>query len=334
MNQQAYSGRRPAWVGFPGQPPFVRVDARPLTATTALLLLISLLTAALLAGCGDTRPARQPEGSVAFRSGSGPDSSRHLHLVPGPIFQRPGLLIPAHEQTWQAAWIEQDPEHPVMKGATAGLATGIGLLMMAPEALVFWPAAVGIVVGSTAMGMLGVTQADSTNLRMTDPDQAVIAEATKNLQPDRLFRESMGQGLGRRARNPVAVVTWQQAVGPDTGGTDPLAEARARQLDGVVECTLDAIGLAVGEERDTFGVFVQVRVRALDAHDGQLRYERVLSYGPGQVVEGLPRSDFHTVEFLAADHGRVYRQVASDAIRRLARVAAEDPHLPLRAPEQ
>ncbi len=129
--------------------------------------------------------------------------------------------------------------------------------------------------------------------------------------------------------SPVAVVTWHQAVGPDTGGTDPLAEARARQLDGIVECAVDAIGLAVGEERDTFGVFVQVRVRALDARDGQLRYERVISYGPGQAVEGLPRSDFHTVEFLAADHGRVYRQVASDAIRRLARVVGEDPQLPL-----
>ncbi|HSW50062.1 MAG TPA: hypothetical protein VLH09_07805, partial [Bryobacteraceae bacterium] len=56
---------------------------------------------------------------------------------------------------------------------------------------------------------------------------------------------------------------------------------------------------------------------------------RVISYGPGQTVEGLPRSDVHTVEFLAADQGRVYRQVASDAIRRLARVLAEDPALPL-----
>ncbi|OGB91780.1 MAG: hypothetical protein A2Z31_07340 [candidate division NC10 bacterium RBG_16_65_8] len=108
-----------------------------------------------------------------------------------------------------------------------------------------------------------------------------------------------------------------------------MVEARTRGLDGVLDFTIVAIGLAAGEERDTFGVFVQVRVRAFDARDGQLRYERVLSYGPGQTVEGLPRSDVHTVEFLAADRGRVYRQVASDAIRRLARVLAEDPTLPL-----
>jgi hypothetical protein len=35
------------------------------------------------------------------------------------------------------------------------------------------------------------------------------------------------------------------------------------------------------------------------------------------------------MEFLAADQGRVFRQVASDAIRRLARVLAEDSQLPL-----
>jgi len=292
-------------------------------------LLVSLLAATLLAGCGDTRPVRQPEGTVAFRSGSGPETASQSFVVPGLAFQRSGMLVPAHQQAWQSAWAEEDQEHSLLKGATGGLTTGIGFLMITPMATAFWPAAVGIVVASTAMGMLGVTQTDPADVRMSAPDRAVIVEATKILQPDRLFREAMEQALRRRTGEPLQVVTWHMAGSGDTAGTDPLIEARAQGLDGVLDFAIDALGLAAGEERDTFGVFVQVRVRALDARDGQLRYERVLSYGPGIGVPGLPRSDFHTVEFLAADQGRVYRQVASDAIRRLARVLAADTQLPL-----
>ncbi len=291
--------------------------------------LVLLLTAILLAGCGDTRPARQPEGTVAFRSGSGPASAGRSFVSPGSPFQRSGMLVPAHQQTWQAEWIEEDREHPLLQGATTGITTGLGLLMITPMAVLFWPAAAGIVVGSTAMGMLGATQGQSADLRLSAPDRTVIVEATKKLEPDRLFREAMEQALRRRTGEPLPAVTWRTPEGPDTAGIDPLAEARARGLDGVLDFAIDALGLAAGEERDTFGVFVQVRVRALDARDGQLRYDRVLSYGPGHTVAGLPRSDFHTVEFLAADQGRVYRQVASDAIRRLARVLAEDRQLPV-----
>lgn len=292
-------------------------------------LLVSLLAATLLAGCGDTRPARQPEGTVAFRSGSGPETASQSFVVPGRPFQRSGMLVPAHQQTWQATWAEEEQDHSLLKGATGGLTTGLGFLMITPMATAFWPAAVGIVVASTAMGMLGVTQTDAADARMSAPDRAIIVEATKMLQPDRLFREAMEQALRRRTGGPLPVVPWHTAGSGDTAGTDPLIEARARGLDGVLDFAIDALGLAAGEERDTFGVFVQVRVRAVDVRDGQLRYERVLSYGPGYTVPGLPRSDFHTVEFLAADQGRVYRQVASDAIRRLARVVAADTQLPL-----
>jgi len=292
-------------------------------------LLVPLLAATLLVGCGDTRPTRQPEGTVAFRSGAGPERASQSFVAPGLPFQRSGMLVPAHQQAWQAAWMEEDREHPLLKGATGGMTIGIGFLMITPMALTFWPAAVGIMVGSTAMGLLGASQDDGAVARMSPPDRAVIVEATKKLQPDRLFREAMEQALRRRTGEPLPVVTWHTAGGPDTAGTDPLVEARARGLDGVLDFAIDALGLAAGEEQDTFGVFVQVRVRALDARDGQLRYERVLSYGPGHAVAGLPRSDFHTVEFLAADQGRVFRQVASDGIRRLARVMAEDPQLPL-----
>ncbi len=291
--------------------------------------LIAPLLAALLLGCGDTRPERQPEGAVAFRSGAGQESASRIFVVPGLPFQRAGMLVPAHQPAWQAAWPEEDREPPLLRGASGGMTTGLGLLLIIPVAATFWPAAVGIVVGSTAAGMLGVTLGDTTEIRMAAPDRAVIVEATKRLQPDRLFREAMGQGLRRRTGQPLPVVTWRTAENPDTAGTDPLVEARARGLDGVLEFSIDALGLAAGEERDTYGVFVQARVRALDARDGRLRYERVLSYGPGRAVAGLPRSDFHTVELLAADQGRVFRQVASDGIRRLTRILAEDPQLPL-----
>lgn len=304
-------------------------DNRLPASHPARRLVVPLLTATLLASCGDTRPARQPEGTVAFRSGGGPTSASQIFVAPGLPFQRSGMLVPIHQPAWQAAWVKEDREHPLVQGATSGMTTGLGLLMITPVAALFWPAAVGIVVGSTAMGMLGAAQGQSADVRLSAPDREVIVEATRKLEPDRLFREAMEDALRRRTGEPLPAVTWQRAEGRDAAGTDPLVDARARGLDGVLDFAIDALGLAAAEERDTFGVFVQVRVRALDARDGQLRYERVLSYGPGHTVAGLPRSDFHTLEFLAADRGRVFRQVASDAIRRLARILAEDRQLPL-----
>jgi hypothetical protein len=293
------------------------------------MLPILLVAVTALAGCGDTRPARQPEGSIAFRTGTGPQAENLTYTLPGPPFRHPGMLAPAQEPPWQSVWVDEDSEHPLMRGATGGMTTGLGFLMMTPMALTFWPAAVGIMAGSVAMGMLGVAQSDSADVRLSPPDQTVIAAATKAVDPDRLLRESLREALRSRARESLPTVIWQQAGGVEAEGTDPLSDARARGLDGLLECAIEALGLATGEERDTFGVFIQVRVRALDAHDGKVRYERVLRYGPGQTVEGLPRSDFHTIEFFATDQGRVYRQVTSDAIRRIARVLAEDPALPL-----
>jgi hypothetical protein len=241
-------------------------------------------------------------------------------------------LVPASDPVWQSAWLSKDQENLLTQGATSGLLTGISIVQMIPFGLIFWPAAVGIVAGATAMGMLGVGQEDPALQRMSPPDRAAITEATKTLRPDRLFRDAMAEALARRAGGPLPAVDWHQAWGPDTPGTDLLIEARDKGLDGVLEFSLDAIGLAVGEEADTFGVFVQVRVRALDAPGGQLRYERVLSYGPGQPMEGLPKLDFYTVEFLAADKGRPYRHFASEAIGRLARLLSDDPALPLAPP--
>ncbi|MCX5734266.1 MAG: hypothetical protein NTW68_08070 [candidate division NC10 bacterium] len=312
--------------------PFIRPQSRSQAPHPLRALLVAFLSM-LVAGCAETKPVQEPEGSVAFRAGTGETSGNRTHLTPGPAFQHPGILVPASDPIWQSTWLSKDQENSLTQGATSGLLTGISIMQVAPFALTFWPAAVGIVVGAVGMGMLGVVPEDPALQRISPPDRATIAEATKTLRPDRLFRDAMAEALARRGGGPLSAVDWHQAWGPDTPGTDPLIEARNKGLDGVLEFSLDAIGLAVGEEADTFGVFVQVRVRALDAPGGQLRYERVLSYGPGQHMEGLPRLDFYTVEFLAADKGHPYRHFASEAIRRLARLLADDPALPL-APQR
>ncbi len=286
----------------------------------------------ILASCADTRPLQEPEGSVAFRSGIGNTTTNQTISIPGPDFTRTGILMPAYEPVWQSAWLSKDSQDSLSQGSLAGLSTGIAVLQIAPLALTFWPVAVGaagLVAGATVMGMLGVGQDDPSLQRMSPPDRVAIADATKALRPDRLFRDAMTDELARRAGSPLAVVPWYQVWGPDTPGTDPLIEARAKGLDGVLDVELQAIGLAAGEEKDTYGVFVQVRVRALDARDGRLRYEKVLSYGPGQPVADLPRSDFHTVELLAMDKAHLYRHLASQAIGRMAHLLADDPALPL-----
>jgi hypothetical protein len=308
----------------------LRTGTPPWVCRASRLLLVPLLVPTLLAGCEVARPARQPEGTIAFQGGSSLQTANQTHVVPGPPFQRPGMLIPARQQAWKSEWVEPDnKEHPMMRGASAGMTAGIAILLITPMATTFWPAAVGIMAGSIAAGMWGGSLAGDVDVRMSPPDQAVILAATEKLQPERLLRESFERALSPRVAEPLATVAWDPTQGPDTTATDPLVEVRDRQLDGIVECGVTALGLAAGEEPDTFGVFVQVRVRALDARDGRVRYDRVLSYGPGHTVAGLPRADFHTIEFLAADQGRVFRQVTSDALRRLARVLAEDPQLPL-----
>jgi hypothetical protein len=312
--------------------PSRRCGARRSLARRPRILPILLVAVMALAGCGDTRPARQPEGSVAFSVSNAPPGETLTYTLPGPPFQHPGMLVPSQEQPRQPVWVDENQDNPLLTGATAGMTTGIGFMMVTPMALTFWPAAVGIVAGSVAMGMLGVAQSDSADVRLSPPDQTVIIAATKEAQPDRLLRESLRGALRSRARESLPTILWQQAGGVEAEGTDPLADAQARGLDGLLECAIEALGLAAGEERDTFGVFLQVRIRALNTHDGKVRYERVLRYGPGQTVEGLPRPDFHTIEFFATDQGRVYRQVMSDAIHRIARLLAEDPQLPLAPP--
>jgi hypothetical protein len=311
-----------------------RIAPRSLVGRPARRLLAPALAGMLMAGCA-TGPGRQPEGSVAFRSASGPERGSEVRVVPGPAFRHPGLLTPAQEPVWQSGWVEQAGarDHPLVRGAEAGTTAGMAMLQVAPFALMFWPAAVGVFAGAVAFGVAGAAAdphgAEAT--RMSPPDRLVISRATERLQPDRLWRASMTRALAQRNRAelpgvPCGDTCWQETATPEV-----LAGARDQGLDGVLQISLEGIGLAAGGGQDIYGVFVQVRVRAIDASDGLVRYERVLAYGPGRTPEGLPAAETYMLEFLAADQGLTYRHIASETIRRVARLLADDPSLPLPA---
>jgi hypothetical protein len=291
--------------------------------------LVAALVAPLGACGGASRPAPEPEGRIAFRTAAGVQSESRLEVVPGPAFRRPGLLTPPDDPGWRSAWIGPDPDKSTLRGAEGGFAAGLGILTVAPAALVFWPAAVGIMAATTAAGALGESFGMTADSRMSPPDRQVIAEATMSLQPDRLWRESVARAFGRRVGNPLPVVPCPPGCGLQDDTADVLAQVEAQGLDGAVLAWLEAIGLAAGMQRDTYGVFVQVRVRAMEIPGGRLRYDRVISYGPGQTPAGLPPADIHTLEFLAADQAFAYRHIAAETIRRVARLATEDSSLPL-----
>jgi hypothetical protein len=160
-------------------------------------------------------------------------------------------------------------------------------------------------------------------------DRAALTEAVTRLQPDRILREAVVEALAGRTGSPPVPIPWQPTWGPDTPGTDPLADAQKHETGGLLELAVEALGLTAGEETETFGIFVRVRARLLEAPGGGLRYERVLEHGPGRRVAGLPRPSSYTIGFLAADRGQVFRQEARETIVRLARVVAEDPALPV-----
>jgi hypothetical protein len=265
---------------------------------------------------------------VAFSAG-GVQAEHPARVVDGPAFQRPGLLVPEAEPVWQSEWLEKGQENRAATGATAGFRVGMGVLVAVPAALIFWPAAAAVVGGATVLGATGaLREGDPRDERMSPPDRQVIAQATGTMRPHRLLRESVTRALAWRTRRAWPSVPERPAGGPDTGATF-LMEARSRGVDGLLECSLEAIGLAAGAERDTYGVFAQIRLRAVDGSDGRLRYERVLSYGPGRPVEGLPPAEIYTIEMLAMDQGRVYRHLASETLGRMARLLAADPALPL-----
>ena len=280
-----------------------------------------------LGGCAETDQAtRDTEGAVAFRAGLGPSVRMQATIEPGPLLTRPGILTSAVVPRWESAWIAKDPKQSTFQGGQAGFLAGVSIVQMAPLALAFWPAAVGVTVGMTAMGIIGTQQQETDETRRAAPDRAAIAEATAKMQPDHLLREAFSERLARRTGRPIAPVSLQDA---NVSGSDPYADLRRAGQDAVVDLQIEYLGLAAGEDTATFGIFAQVRARVLDV-DGHLRYDRTIAYGPGQPVPELPRPTFQTLEFLAMDRALVYRQSARDTLRWIALLLAEDPALPIK----
>jgi hypothetical protein len=241
------------------------------------------------------------------------------------------VLVPGYDPAWQVAWVDGGGKGPEggSGGAYAGLLTGLAFVRAVPMAVMTWPIAAGIVVGMTALGTLGEAWDTGPGVGMDAGDRMALLEAAATLQAERLLRESTAEALGARTGYPPLAVPWHGTWGPDTPGNDPLADARERGADGVLDVVVEAFGVAVAEEADTFGVFVRVRGRLLESAGGRLRYERVLEHGPGRPLAGLPRPASHTLDFLVVDSARVFRYEMREVITRMARILAADPALPL-----
>jgi hypothetical protein len=240
------------------------------------------------------------------------------------------MLTPTFDPVWQGAWIEGDAKAlGGREGAVSGFVTGMTILQMVPIAFMTWPVAVGVVVGATALGALGQHFNNAPLGYVSIEDRAVLLAAAANLHPDRLLRDAVTDRLTDLTARPPIPILWYPTWGPDTAGTDPLADARKQGADGLLELAVEAFGLAAGEDEKTFGVFIRIRARVVDPAGGGLRYEQVLEYGPGQRLPGVPPADAYSVEFLAVDQARVFRQQVQETIDRIARVLAEDPALPL-----
>lgn len=289
------------------------------------------LLAALLASCASTETGVSQEGRVALQAGAAPSGSPSAAILPGRAIRRLAVVVPGVDPVWQAGWREAKKKTPGAGGAYSGLMTGLMIVQSVPFLIGFWPAAVGVVAGTTAMGAFGAQFEAQPFTKMTTDDRGTIVQAATDLNPDRLLRQSTAAALAARTGRPPLMLLWYPTYGPDTPGTDPLADARGQGADGVLNVSLEAFGLAMGEDTDTFGVFVRIRAQLVESAGGGLRYERVLEYGPGRALAGLPRSAAYSLEFLALDQARVFRHELQQVIVRMARVVAEDPALPLAA---
>ncbi|HWT84003.1 MAG TPA: hypothetical protein VN648_35065 [Candidatus Methylomirabilis sp.] len=288
-----------------------------------------VLVAALLVACASTESPGPTEGQVVLQAGPPSGGSFKPAIVPGEDIRRLAILIPGADPAWRAGWVEGDTKQRGGGGAYSGLMTGLMIVHSVPFFVAFWPAAVGVVVGSTAMGAFGAQFDSTTSSRVTTEDRATILQAVADLRPDQLLRDSTIAALQARTGRKPFPLPWYPPVGPDTPGTDPLAEARAQGIDGVLNVSLEAFGLAMGEETETFGVFVRARAQLVDPAGGGIRYDRVLEHGPGRPLRGLPPPAVYSLEFLSVDQARVFRHDMQDVITRMAKVVAEDPSLPL-----
>ena len=294
-------------------------------------VLALALVAALLASCASTETGVPKEGQVILQAGAAPSGSPSAVIVPGREIRRLAVLVPGVDPAWRVGWLEAKKKTQGAGGAYSGLLTGLFLVQSVPFLIGFWPAAVGVLAGTTAMGAFGAQFEPQTFVKMAADDRGTIVQAATDLNPDRLLRESTAVALAARTGRPPLSLLWHPTSGPDTPGTDPLADARGQGADAVFNVLLEAFGLAMGEDTETFGVFVRVRAQLVESAGGGLRYERVLEYGPGRPLTGMPRPATYSLEFLALDQARVFRHEMREAIGRVARIVAADPALPLAA---
>ncbi len=285
-----------------------------------------LLVAALLASCAEAPLPK--EGQVVLQAG-GTAGGGSARIVPGPTLRRAAVLVPGYDPSWQVGWQEWNKKPQGFAGAYSGLMTGLVLVQSVPFLIGFWPAAVGVVAGTTAMGAFGASFEPRAFMQMAADDRATIVQAATELKADSMMRDATAAALSSRSGEPPLTLLWYPSAGPDTAGTDPLADARSRGIDGLLNTSVEAFGLAMGDEPETFGIFLRVRVQLAESAEGELRYERVIEYGPAQPIPGMPRVAAHTLDFLAVDQGRVFRYEMREAITRLARIIATDPALPL-----
>jgi hypothetical protein len=295
-------------------------------------VLAALLAALLLAGCASPEAVRPQEGQVVFRAGAASPGADASRVVGGPAIRRLAVVVPAFDPAWEAVWSGGERKRPGGGGAFVGFLAGLTIVQTVPVFLLAWPAAAGVLAGTAALGAFGEQMDIQTHPRLDAGDRSALLEAAATFRPDRLLRASAAEALEARTGRPPLSLPWYPTWGPDTPGTDPLADARRQGADGVLELAVEAFGLAVGEEPDTFGVFVRIRARLAEPANGGHRYERVLEHGPGRPLARLPRPAAYTVEFLALDQARVFRQEMREVIARMARLLAEDPALPLGPP--
>ena len=294
--------------------------------------LAALLVIALGTGCASTEKGPPPEGRVILQTGGTEAETPPPTILPGPVLHRPALLVAGYEPGRQADWIEGKRNGDLMEGARGGLMAGMGFAQMMPMFVSAWPLAAGLIGGMTLMGMLGVQFDNSTLARLDPQDRALLAEAAIRVQPNQVLQETAADRLARRLGRPPIVVVWQPTLGADTAGTDPLADARDRGADSVMNVIVERFGLAHGNEEDTYGIFVRVRAQLVEPREGRLRYERIVDYGPGHPVAGLPTPRAHLFEFLALDEARAFRVELREMLMRVAILLAEDPALPLGPP--
>ncbi len=203
------------------------------------------------------------------------------------------------------------------------------ILQSTPLVLLAWPAAVGVVAGTTILGAVGEFSGETAFAALDAADRASLSEVANRLRPDPWLRQDVGEALARRMTDPPVYLPWYVTLGPDTLGSDPAADARAQGIDGLLNVVVESFGLAAGEDEGAFGVFVRIRSQWIETSTGHVRYQRVLEQGPGRAIPGLPRPTEHTLSLLALDRGLVFRHEVRQAITGLARILAEDPALPI-----